>query len=263
MRFLWKKEVSFQNLNDFSGKLRQGPVQGCARATVHWRGGSIIMQIYPYGLYWWGDASVVQLTHHKHHLPHCQMTPARPHLGPMSTHGLTVTAQCSSAMGLQYQTWHSLKHPRSSLVHVLGQLCAAKPSWAEGCPAGWPSEQCKWSEMHGRHLSRHFVCLSLCHCLLPKELSQINILYICKHYLMCSWCKPHDKAVRASSILVTTVSSSAAASRMTWHSCPFTCIFRVRFGLVWTMETFWVCLSSDLVLSNNLHSSSLPKVDVG
>lgn len=58
--------------------------------------------IYPYGLYWWGDASVVQLTHHKHHVPHCQMTPARPHLGPMSTHGLTVTAQCSSAMGLQY-----------------------------------------------------------------------------------------------------------------------------------------------------------------
>lgn len=219
--------------------------------------------IEPCGLYWWADTSVVQLTHCKHRVPHCQMTLARPHLGPKSTHGLTVAAQCSSAMWLQYQTWHSLKQPRSSLVHVLWQLCAAKPSWAEGCPAGWPSKQCKWSEMHGRHLSRHFVCLSLCHCLLPKELSQINILSMYKHYLMCFWCKSHDKALRASSILVTTVSTSTTASRTTWHSCPFTCIFRVRFGPVRTMETSWVCLRFDLVLSNNLHSGSLPKADVG
>lgn len=166
------------------------------------------------------------------------------------------------------------KHPRSSFICVLVQLQAAKPSWAEGCPAGCPAGcpgMAKWAMQmirnatHGRDLARHFVWFSLCHWLLPKELTHVNIVYM-------FWCvdtiwrgpalSPMEKQ-QVSSVLITTISTSAAALGMKQHTCPSRCFFWVKFGPVEAMETLWVCCCFSLVHSNNLQWNLLFKVDAG
>lgn len=123
----------------------------------------------------------------QHCVPHPYSPPGSPQ--PWSARfGLrqcqfTVSLQCGHISDLA-----ELKYPRrSSLAHVLGNLHAAKPFWAEGCPAGCtlPPSKWKWSEVHGE-IYPDIVCLSLCHCLLPKQLSHVNIPQVlwCVHHTL-------------------------------------------------------------------------------
>lgn len=112
-----------------------------------------------------------------HRVPHQHGPPVTPHSCSGRSGG---NRQCHFTVLLQggyIPDLAELSYPRSSLAQVLGHLHATKPFWAEAALQAaqwWPSKQCKWSEMRGE-IYPDIVCLSLCHCLLPKQLSHAHI----------------------------------------------------------------------------------------
>lgn len=124
---------------------------------------------------------------HQHTSPVTQSWPGRSGGDRQCQFGVFLQCGCDLA---------EFKYPTSSLAPVLGHPHAAKPFWAEGCPAGCtllavPMVRGSWT-----HLSRHWLAYSvpLPASTAPAPCKYSPGVFMCKHYLMGSCSESHGKA---------------------------------------------------------------------